>query len=139
MPAHQIGAPPPALSSPYNDKKYDSDSEWAFNHINFDERSIDLSVLSPSLNHQSSSDWLTRVPGANSTYEADRRSNDTGRRSSRTSRWEGGLADPENVNKIGWNGDDDPDHPFNWPVWRRNINAGVITFLAFLTPLASCQ
>jgi len=39
---------------------------------------------------------------------------------------------------IGWDGDDDPENPYNWPAWRTNSYAGLLSFLAFLIPLASC-
>lgn len=40
---------------------------------------------------------------------------------------------------IGWNGDDDPENPFNWPAARINIYAGLLSLLTLLTPLASCE
>lgn len=42
-------------------------------------------------------------------------------------------------NVIGWDGDDDPENPYNWPAWRIRTNAAVVTSLAFLVPLASCK
>ncbi|KAK6063374.1 transporter [Seiridium cupressi] len=38
---------------------------------------------------------------------------------------------------IGWDGDNDPENPYNWPAWRTNSYAGLLSFLAFLIPLAS--
>lgn len=45
-----------------------------------------------------------------------------------------GETDP---NVVGWD-DNDPDHPFNWPRWRTLTNLVLISFMTFLTPLASC-
>ncbi|CAM1503517.1 Fc.00g011080.m01.CDS01 [Cosmosporella sp. VM-42] len=38
---------------------------------------------------------------------------------------------------VGWDGDSDPKNPQNWPTWKINTNAALLTFLTFLTPLAS--
>lgn len=40
---------------------------------------------------------------------------------------------------VGWDGEKDPENPFNWPAWRVNLNASLLIFLAFLIPLASCK
>ncbi|KAI1178394.1 major facilitator superfamily domain-containing protein [Nemania sp. FL0916] len=32
---------------------------------------------------------------------------------------------------------DDPEHPYNWPVWRTRLNLVLISCMTFLTPLAS--
>ena len=40
---------------------------------------------------------------------------------------------------IAWSVVDNPDHPYNWPKLRIYTNAGILTFLAFLNPLSSCQ
>lgn len=32
-----------------------------------------------------------------------------------------------------------PAHPYNWQPWKVNLNAGLLAFLSFLTPLASCE
>ncbi|KAH6689845.1 major facilitator superfamily domain-containing protein [Plectosphaerella plurivora] len=45
--------------------------------------------------------------------------------------------DPSHPLVVGWAGDDDPENPRNWPLWRINVNAGLLTFLAFLIPLGS--
>lgn len=37
----------------------------------------------------------------------------------------------------GWYGDDDPENPYNWPLWRINLNAGLLALLAFLSPFSS--
>lgn len=38
---------------------------------------------------------------------------------------------------VWWDGDDDPENPYNWPMWKKYVNCGLISFLTFLTPLAS--
>lgn len=40
---------------------------------------------------------------------------------------------------IWWEGDDDPENPYNWPAWRTRTTAVVLTAMAFLIPLASCK
>lgn len=37
----------------------------------------------------------------------------------------------------GWDGDQDPENPYNWPLWRTNMNAGLLAMLAFLSPFSS--
>lgn len=36
-----------------------------------------------------------------------------------------------------WDGDRDPENPYNWPMWRVNVNAGLLALLAFLSPFSS--
>lgn len=46
--------------------------------------------------------------------------------------------DSENdPNIVWWDGPDDPANPLNWPAWRKVLNCGLISLLAFVTPLAS--
>jgi multidrug resistance protein len=40
-------------------------------------------------------------------------------------------------NIVWWDGPEDPANPFNWPTWRKVLNCGLISFLTFVTPLAS--
>ncbi|PNP46058.1 hypothetical protein TGAM01_v200351 [Trichoderma gamsii] len=40
-------------------------------------------------------------------------------------------------NTVWWDGDNDPDNPYNWPRWRKVLNCVLISCLAFITPLAS--
>ncbi len=40
-------------------------------------------------------------------------------------------------NTVWWDGDDDPENPYNWPSWRKVVNCSLISALTFLTPLAS--
>jgi hypothetical protein len=40
-------------------------------------------------------------------------------------------------NTIWWDGDDDPENPYNWPAWRKVLNCVLVSSLAFITPLAS--
>ncbi|KAK9413641.1 putative Bicyclomycin resistance protein [Seiridium unicorne] len=44
--------------------------------------------------------------------------------------------DNDDPNIVRWD-DDDPEHPFNWPRWRTLTNLFLISFMTFLTPLAS--
>lgn len=47
---------------------------------------------------------------------------------------DGTVDDPD---VIGWDGDDDPENPYNWPSWRKVVNCIIISLLTFVTPLAS--
>lgn len=47
---------------------------------------------------------------------------------------EGGESDP---NIVWWDGPDDPQNPMNWPSWRKVLTCFIISFLTFVTPLAS--
>ncbi|KAI1081158.1 MFS general substrate transporter [Whalleya microplaca] len=38
---------------------------------------------------------------------------------------------------VSWDGNDDPENPYNWPAWRTNTYAALLSLLAFLIPLAS--
>lgn len=49
------------------------------------------------------------------------------------------LPKGEHDNVVWWEGDNDPSNPFNWPAWVINVNCGLLTFLNFITPLASCR
>ncbi|TPX12717.1 uncharacterized protein E0L32_000894 [Thyridium curvatum] len=40
-------------------------------------------------------------------------------------------------NVVWWDGEDDPENPYNWPGWRKYLNCGLISALTFVTPLAS--
>ena len=40
---------------------------------------------------------------------------------------------------IGWDGEDDPECPYNWPRKRILANTGMLTILTFLIPLTSCE
>lgn len=40
-------------------------------------------------------------------------------------------------NIVWWESDDDPESPYNWPAWKKYVNCGLISFLTFVTPLAS--
>lgn len=41
------------------------------------------------------------------------------------------------TNPNRWNGDKDPDNPYNWPLWRVNLNTALLALLAFLSPFSS--
>ncbi|KUI53794.1 hypothetical protein VP1G_01139 [Cytospora mali] len=42
-----------------------------------------------------------------------------------------------NTSTFGWDGDDDPENPYNWPLWRINVNSALLALLAFLIPFSS--
>ncbi|KAH0489505.1 hypothetical protein TgHK011_009932 [Trichoderma gracile] len=44
-------------------------------------------------------------------------------------------SDDENL--VWWDGDDDPENPYNWPSWKKILNSALISALSFITPLAS--
>jgi hypothetical protein len=39
--------------------------------------------------------------------------------------------------EVSWDGDNDPEHPYNAPRWRINLNAVLLSVLGFLVPLSS--
>ncbi|KAI3325568.1 MFS general substrate transporter [Xylariaceae sp. AK1471] len=43
-------------------------------------------------------------------------------------------ADP---NIVSWDGDHDPENPYNWPLPRKFLNCGLVCTMAFIAPLAS--
>lgn len=45
----------------------------------------------------------------------------------------------DDANVIWWDGDDDPQNPFNWPVWERTLNCVLVSIMTFVTPLGSCK
>lgn len=40
---------------------------------------------------------------------------------------------------VFWDGDDDPQNPYNWKTWVKVFNCVLISALTFVTPLASCM
>lgn len=44
----------------------------------------------------------------------------------------------EDENVVWWDGDDDPDNPYNWPAWRKAMTCSLISAMTFVTPFASC-
>ncbi|VUC30762.1 unnamed protein product [Clonostachys rosea] len=50
---------------------------------------------------------------------------------------EEGVEASDDENKVWWTGDDDPENPHNWPVWRKYSNSALISLLTLITPLAS--
>lgn len=48
-----------------------------------------------------------------------------------------GKKTSDQVEKVGWDGLEDPENPMNWPIWLKVVNVGLISFLTFVTPLAS--
>lgn len=45
--------------------------------------------------------------------------------------------DDENI--VFWDGDKDPQNPYNWPTWLKVLNCVLVSSLTFLTPLGSCM
>ncbi|KAI1809076.1 MFS general substrate transporter [Poronia punctata] len=43
----------------------------------------------------------------------------------------------EDLNVVWWDGDDDPENPYNWSTTRKVLNCGCVSFQTFLIPLAS--
>ncbi|KAF4827051.1 Efflux pump radE [Colletotrichum tropicale] len=43
----------------------------------------------------------------------------------------------EDENVVWWDGDDDPQNPYNWPTWRKVMTCTLISAMTFVTPLAS--
>lgn len=40
---------------------------------------------------------------------------------------------------VWWEGDKDPQNPYNFPTWRKVLNCALVSSLTFVTPLASCK
>ncbi len=45
----------------------------------------------------------------------------------------------DEANIVWWDGPNDPENPYNWPMWRKVINCGLVSAMTFVTPLASCK
>ncbi|CAJ2499748.1 Uu.00g026010.m01.CDS01 [Anthostomella pinea] len=45
--------------------------------------------------------------------------------------------DETDPNVVWWDGPDDPENPYNWPLWRKLVNCGLISTMTFISPLAS--
>ncbi|KAI1314110.1 cycloheximide resistance protein [Xylaria venustula] len=43
----------------------------------------------------------------------------------------------EDPNIVWWDGEDDPENPYNWPTARKILNVGCVSFQTFISPLAS--
>lgn len=43
----------------------------------------------------------------------------------------------DDENTVFWDGDDDPQNPYNWPTWLKVVNCILVSALTFVTPLAS--
>lgn len=48
-------------------------------------------------------------------------------------------ANDDDLNIIGWDGDADPDHPYNWPSWQIVLNVVMINLASFIAPLGSSK
>lgn len=49
------------------------------------------------------------------------------------------AAAEDDPNVVFWYGPDDPENPYNWPTWRKITLCAIISFMTFITPLASCK
>ncbi|KAI1111051.1 MFS general substrate transporter [Nemania sp. NC0429] len=45
--------------------------------------------------------------------------------------------DEDDPNVVWWDGDDDPENPYNWSTTLKVLNTGCVSFQTFLSPLAS--
>ncbi|KAJ8123953.1 hypothetical protein ONZ43_g221 [Nemania bipapillata] len=45
--------------------------------------------------------------------------------------------DENDPNIVWWDGDDDPENPYNWSATRKWLNTGCVSFQTFISPLAS--
>ncbi|KAK7215977.1 hypothetical protein V2G26_003980 [Clonostachys chloroleuca] len=46
-------------------------------------------------------------------------------------------AEINDENTVWWTGDDDPENPHNWPIWRKYSNSTLISLVTLITPMAS--
>ncbi|KAL0943844.1 uncharacterized protein CTRU02_201731 [Colletotrichum truncatum] len=56
---------------------------------------------------------------------------------STSERTKSSLGDSNASNIVDWDGDNDPDHPYNWPAWHTGLNCGLINVANFICPLGS--
>lgn len=47
------------------------------------------------------------------------------------------VSDNGDDNIVGWDGDDDPENPYNWSSGKKFVNCGLVSCLTLLAPLAS--
>ncbi|KAI0449662.1 cycloheximide resistance protein [Xylaria acuta] len=45
--------------------------------------------------------------------------------------------DENDPNVVWWDGEDDPENPYNWTTTRKVLNTGCVSFQTFISPLAS--
>ncbi|KAJ8124609.1 hypothetical protein O1611_g9031 [Lasiodiplodia mahajangana] len=45
--------------------------------------------------------------------------------------------DETGPNVVWWDGEDDPENPYNWSTTRKILNTGCVSFQTFISPLAS--
>lgn len=45
----------------------------------------------------------------------------------------------DDPNIVWWDGENDPENPYNWTTMRKIVNCGAVSFQTFLAPLASCK
>ncbi|KAI0390779.1 MFS general substrate transporter [Xylariaceae sp. FL0594] len=50
---------------------------------------------------------------------------------------DGDSAEDDDRNVVWWDGDDDPENPYNWSTTRKALNCGCVSFQTFISPLAS--
>ncbi|KAI0102652.1 cycloheximide resistance protein [Nemania sp. FL0031] len=48
-----------------------------------------------------------------------------------------GADDETDPNVVWWDGEDDPENPYNWSTARKFLNTGCVSFQTFISPLAS--
>lgn len=48
-------------------------------------------------------------------------------------------AGDDDLNIVGWDGDADPEHPYNWPSWQIVLNVVMINLASFIAPLGSSK
>ncbi|KAI0007343.1 major facilitator superfamily domain-containing protein [Xylariaceae sp. FL0662B] len=48
-----------------------------------------------------------------------------------------GMRETETKREVNWDGEKDPENPQNWSKSKKIINIGIVSILAFITPLAS--
>ncbi|KAJ4328426.1 hypothetical protein N0V84_001110 [Fusarium piperis] len=48
-----------------------------------------------------------------------------------------GDSDESESDIVWWDGDKDPQNPYNFPAWRKVLNCALVSSLTFVTPLAS--
>ncbi|KAI0188125.1 bicyclomycin resistance protein [Xylaria flabelliformis] len=45
--------------------------------------------------------------------------------------------DKDDPNVVWWDGENDPENPYNWTTFRKVLNTGCVSFQTFISPLAS--
>lgn len=69
----------------------------------------------------------------------ERRNKEEGNEEEGESGEDSGDSEESESDIVWWEGDKDPQNPYNFPRWRKVLNCALVSSLTFVTPLASCK